>query len=245
MQAGPTPPRDAARERLRQHGVTVLFEDNHLLGLCKPAGLLSQGGPQGIVCLPELLDAYRREAEGKPGRAYVGMVHRLDRNVSGVMVVAKTSKAAARLAAAFRERAPGLCKTYLAWVRGRPATREAQCVHRLRRSAGVTRAAPAGDTTAREARLTYTVEAQGPVAARLRVVLETGLAHQIRAQLALVGHPLLGDRKYGGPRGPRLALHAHSLTLPHPTSGAPLTITAPLPTLLRALDEDLGLRPHV
>ena len=116
-----------ARARLAAAGVEVLHEDHLLLGVAKAAGVLSQRGPQGETSLVERIDEYRREAEGKPGRAFVGLVHRLDRNVSGAMVVAKSSKAASRLSAAFRARAASASlptsqveKTYLAWVAGAP-----------------------------------------------------------------------------------------------------------------------------
>jgi 23S rRNA pseudouridine1911/1915/1917 synthase len=240
-----TPERRHARLTLARHGVRVLYEDNHLLGLAKPAGLLSQGGPAGVVALTDLIDAYRHEAEGKPGRAYVGLVHRLDRNVSGAMVVAKTSKAAARLSAAFRERPAALVKLYLAWVEGVPAAPVGELVHRLRREGGVTRPAADGDGDGREARLRYRVVGRGRRCARMEVRLHTGLPHQIRAQLALLGHPLRGDRKYGGGPWRRPALHAVRLTVPHPVDGAPVTLEAPVPAPLRDLDTRLGLRPPV
>jgi 23S rRNA pseudouridine1911/1915/1917 synthase len=216
--------------------VRILFEDNHLLVVSKPAGLLSQGGPRGETSLVDLIQEYRRQAEGKPGRAFVGLVHRLDRNVSGCLVVAKTSKAASRLSAAFRRRS-GVVKTYLAWVAGVPSPRRGTLEHELVRAAGVTRPTHADDEAGRAARLHYEVVAAGSRTARLEIVLETGRTHQIRAQLAAAGHPLLGDRKYGGPRGPRPALHAWRLAIAHPVGGAPLSFEAPIPEDLRRLDE--------
>ncbi len=238
-------PRDLRRMALRgleAKGVTVLFEDGHLLAVSKPAGLLSQGGPPGVVSLPDLVDAYRRESEAKPGRAYVGLVHRLDRNVSGVLVVAKTSKAAARLAKAFRER-EDVEKTYLAWVTGRPDPSEGQLLHRLVRSGGVTRVAQPDDPGAKPARLAYATVGVGPTASRLRLDLATGRSHQIRAQLAVAGHPIVGDTKYGGPRGARPALHAWRLAFAHPVGGARVRFEAPVPDDLRALDRALRVRP--
>lgn len=225
--------RRAARFRLARHGVDVLYEDNHLLGISKPAGLLSQPGPAGVEALPQLLEAYRREAEGKPGAAYVGLVHRLDRNVSGAMVIARTSKAAARLSAAFRDRDPRLEKTYLAWTEGAPSEDAGELVHRLVRSDGVTRVAASG-AQGREARLRYEVEARDARGARLRIALLTGFAHQIRAQLAAAGWPIRGDRKYGGPPGPRPCLHAVRLVVPHPVGSAPVVLEAPIPPDLPA-----------
>ncbi len=233
----------AAREALRRAGVAILHEDNHLLGLAKPAGLPAQGGPRGIESLVDLVERYRAEAEGKPGRAYVGLVHRLDRNVSGALVVAKTSKAAARLAALFRERSASLEKTYLAWVCGVPDA-EGALEHRLRRAGGVTRLAAPGDDDGREASLAFRREGHGPDDARVRIRLGTGLTHQIRCQMALAGHPLHGDPKYGGPPGPRPALHALELRIPHPVGGAPIVLRARVPEDLLRLDARLRIEPR-
>jgi 23S rRNA pseudouridine1911/1915/1917 synthase len=231
-----------ARRTLARRGVLVLHEDNHVLGVCKPAGLLAQGGPPGATPLTHLVEDYRRQAEGKSGRAYVGLVHRLDRNVSGAMVLAKTSKAAGRLAAAFRDRVPLLRKTYLAWVVGHPAE-EGHLVHRLRREKGITKLAAPGDTDGREARLSWRVEARARLASRVRIELDTGLPHQIRFQLAFAGHPLYGDVKYGGPAGRRPGLHALELVVPHPVGGAPLLLHAPVPEDLYRLDKRRGMDP--
>lgn len=240
--AAPDPGRiAAARATLARQGVAVLFEDNHLLVVDKPAGLLSQGGPAAETSLVEALGAYRRAAEGKPGAAFVGLVHRLDRNVSGALVVAKTSKAAARLSALFRERSPALVKEYLAWVAGAVSEPAGEALDRLTREAGVTRVAEEDDDEAREARLTWVREAAGNGVARLRVRLHSGATHQIRAQLAARGWPLLGDVKYGGPPGPRPALHALRLGFPHPVGGAPVEVVAPVPADLAALDRRYAL----
>lgn len=242
MTRDPDASRDAARVLAVESGVAILHEDNHVLGVAKPAGLASQGGSGGNDHLVACLERYRRHAEGKPGRAFIGLVHRLDRNVSGAMVVAKTSKAAARLAALFRERSPALEKTYVAWVEGVPEPLAGRLVHMLVRSDGKTREAHADErTSAREARLAYEVEATARDRARVRVRLETGLGHQIRCQLALVGHPIVGDGKYGGTPGARPALHAARLVFPHPVpapGGEPtVVLEAPLPEDLARLDK--------
>jgi 23S rRNA pseudouridine1911/1915/1917 synthase len=241
----------AARARLAASGVVVLHEDHLVLGVAKDAGVLSQRGPEGEDSLVERLDLYRREAEGKPGRAYVGLVHRLDRNVSGAMVVAKTSKAASRLSQAFRTRA--VEKRYVAWVAGDPPEDEvalaghlASAPSRRRRAREAAEDAPG----ARPARLSFRCDARASGSARLDVTLETGVGHQIRAQLSGAGLPIVGDRKYGGPAGPglgrdRVALHARRLVVPHPTTGDPIAIEAPVPPDLRRLDAALRLDPRV
>jgi 23S rRNA pseudouridine1911/1915/1917 synthase len=219
----------------------VLFEDNHVLGVAKPAGLPSQGGRGIDVHLVSLVEAYRREAEAKPGRAFVGLVHRLDRNVSGAMVLAKTSKAASRLAGSFRAGGRGLRKVYVAWVRGVVAAEDGVIRSTLVRADGVTREAPGG----REASLAWAVDGRGSDATRLVVTLGTGRTHQIRAQLASIGHPIVNDAKYGGGRGRRPALHARLLSVPHPVTGASIDLVAPIPPDLERLDAGLGCVPPV
>ncbi len=226
-------------------GVWVLYEDNHLLGIAKQAGVLSQGGPRGVRALPDLLDAYRREAESKEGRAYIGLVHRLDRNVSGAMVVAKTSKAASRLSALFRDRSNDLKKEYVAWVSRIPEEDHGELKHRLRRHKHITRIAHGGDTDGKDAHLSYVVEGKSIHAARLRITLHSGITHQIRAQFSIVGHPLIGDEKYGGPSAKRPALHAVALSFPHPVGGSPMVIGAPIPDDLKIIDARYHIRPAV
>ena len=243
MPPKPTDAQGRARRQLAAAGVHVLLEDNHLLVVSKPAGLASQGGDGIDKHLASLVDAYRREAEGKPGRAFVGLVHRLDRNVSGVLVLAKTSKAASRLTERFRERNAKLLKIYTAWVDGRVKADEDTLADRLIRDAMVTRRAGDGDDGAREARLAFHVEGRGPRTSRLRIELGTGITHQIRAQLSLYGHPLVGDAKYGGSQGARPALHASRLVFPHPVGGGEVNVSASLPPGLRKLDRRKQIAP--
>jgi 23S rRNA pseudouridine1911/1915/1917 synthase len=198
----------------------VLYEDNHLLVVDKPAGLLVQGDRSGDPTLVEAAQAYLKKKYAKPGNVYVGLVHRLDRNTSGVVLLARTSKAAGRLSARFRE--DEVSKVYLAVVEGRPDPAEGELKSWLAGKGdrqGVTRASKVPFSGAREALMRYHVResAQGRSLVEVRPV--TGRRHQIRAQFALAGHPLLGDVKYGSRErlsGHRIALHAYTLEIAHP-----------------------------
>jgi len=211
----------------------ILFEDVHLIVIDKPAGLLSQGEKTGDENLVDWLRAYL-------GRNYVGLVHRLDRNTSGIMVVAKRTKAAQRLTQALQD--GRLHRSYLAWLVGTlPAP--ARWSHRLEKNerTNLVRVVKKGDQAydrAKEAVLDVKpVETgvwQGHPLTLAELVLETGRSHQIRVQAAAEGLPLLGDRKYGRELGfTRVALHSHRLTFPHPMSGEEMSFEAPLPQDLR------------
>jgi len=203
---------------------TIIYEDNHLLIVQKPPGRLTQ--PDGSA-RPDLLTwAKSYLARNKPGRAFVGLVHRLDQAVGGVMALAKTSKAAARLSQDFRERRTG--KLYLALVTGEPDADEGHLVQHLVRDGDLTRAARPGETGT-EAALTWRLRRRAGHLSLLEVALETGFKHQIRAQLAYLGLPVAGDVRYHSPLigpGPAIGLWARSLTLAHPTRQEALTFTA-------------------
>jgi 23S rRNA pseudouridine1911/1915/1917 synthase len=246
-------------------GLVILYEDNHLLVLDKPAGLLSQGAAPGDDNAVTRVADFLRVRHAKPGQVYVGLVHRLDRNTSGVLVLARTSKAASRLAAAFSsagipERPPGRAtaprpheeasaraeKTYLAVVHGLPPS-EALLTHALLEHDHGVRVVPPATPGARQAALRLRVVASTARHALVEVSLLTGRKHQIRAQLAAAGHPLVGDVRYGPPRPPpgtpafaRPALHAASVALLHPVRREPVRFEAPLPADLRALLAALG-----
>lgn len=214
----------------------VYYEDPNLIVLEKPAGLLSQGEETGDENLVDLLRTYF-------GRHYVGLVHRLDRNTSGIMVVAKRTKAAARLTAALS--AGTLSRTYLAWVHGE-ITAPGRWEHEIFKDAAtntvrVVRGPCPGSKTAS---LDYAPVRHGTYRGApltlLELSLETGRSHQIRVQASAAGHPLLGDAKYSSPLDSttaatsrtfgRPALHSHRLTFPHPIGGATLRFESPLPT---------------
>lgn len=210
-----------------------MYEDNHLLAVHKPAGLLVQGDRSGDVTLLEVARSYLKHKYAKPGRVYLGLVHRLDRNVSGVVLLARTSKAAGRLSGQFRDGT--VAKVYQAVVIGRPTSGGGELRSWLAAkgdSRGVTRAGWEPFSGAGESLLRYhVIESRGGWSL-MEVRPVTGRRHQIRAQFALAGHPLLGDVKYGSLRrlaDHRIALHALSLTVSHPVGGETLTLTAPLP----------------
>jgi len=209
----------------------VFYEDNHLLVLYKPAGLIMQRDAPGKPNLVDLARIWLKERYAKPGQVFVGMVHRLDAPVAGVIVLARTSKSAARLSAQFRENR--IEKQYLAVVQGRPAQPEARLVHHLERSGRFSRPAQAGKSgETREAVLSYRLLASEPSGSLLEIMLETGRRHQIRAQLAAIGCPIIGDRSYGAekslPDG-RIALLARQLSFTHPTRSCELSFQTPFP----------------
>ncbi len=231
----------------------MLFEDNHLLVVVKPAGLPTQGDRTGDVSLLDVAKSWIKERHAKPGSVYLGLVHRLDRPAAGLVVLAKTSKAASRLSEQFRERE--VRKTYRAVVDGTPAATEAELVHYLGGAGAAGRAAP-NRVTVREtaapgykvARLRYRALRAGSGRALLEIELETGRKHQIRAQLAAIGHPILGDRKYGGAplppphplaRARGIALVAARLELKHPVRRGDVLVFE-LPPSLDPLGSLLG-----
>ncbi|HOX25569.1 MAG TPA: RluA family pseudouridine synthase [Candidatus Krumholzibacteria bacterium] len=211
----------------------ILFEDNHLLAVVKPANLLVQGDSTGDPTLLEAARTYLKAEYAKPGNVYLGLVHRLDRPVSGVVLFARTSKAAARLSRQFREGT--VRKIYLAVVEGGCEPPAGELVHYLASTGdarGVTRAALAAFPGSKLARLRYHVTDRAADRSRLEIELITGRRHQIRAQLALAGWPVWGDAKYGArPRASTagIGLHAWRLGVVHPVSGEPVVLEASPP----------------
>lgn len=211
----------------------ILLEDGPLLAVNKPAGLLTQGVPTGIPSLEAWVKAYLKQRYAKPGNVYLGVPHRLDRPVSGIVVFARNSKAAARLAEQFRLRQ--VRKWYLAITAGVPSPGQATLEDWLLKDPqrAHVKVASADTPGARQAELTYTILATRPDRALLRVELLTGRMHQIRVQFASRGWPLWGDVQYGGPplESPpaAIALHAEQLELKHPIRYDTLRLRAPLP----------------
>lgn len=209
-----------------------LYEDNHVLGVDKPPGILSQGDLTGDVDVLSLAKRLIKKRDDKPGKVYLGLVHRLDRPVGGAMIIAKTSKAAARLSRQFRERSTQ--KVYRAVVQGNPPD-GGDLEHALLkdRAARVTRVVSPQTQGAKVARLSYKVIERRGDRALVEVDLYTGLPHQIRVQLAAVGHPIAGDRKYGSRISPEkagtIALYSLRIAFAHPVGKHEVVVTADPP----------------
>jgi len=209
----------------------LLYEDNHLLALYKPAGLLVQGDRTGEPSLLNLAKLWIKERYQKPGQVYLGLVHRLDRPVAGVSLFCRTSKASARLSDQFRQGT--VRKEYLAVVLGKPEPEEGRLAHHLERlPERSSRVVAVPSPRSQEARLSYRVLASTGETSLVAVELETGRHHQIRLQMAHVGHPLLGDLRYGAPAPlpqKQIALLAWRLAVHHPTRQEPIFLESPLP----------------
>ncbi len=209
----------------------ILYEDNHLLAVVKPAGLATMGTPGGTPTLLDVARRYIKQQYDKPGNVYLGVVSRLDAPTTGVVLLARTSKAARRLTEQFRERT--VRKSYRVLVEGAIRQLKGECVDwvapdkRHRRMRIVGRTLP----DAKEARLAYRRLSVVEGNSLLEVDLLTGRKHQIRLQMAHAGHPVVGDRKYGSviqfPAG--IALHAHRLIVLHPVEKTPVELVAPIP----------------
>ncbi|MFN0053442.1 MAG: RluA family pseudouridine synthase [Planctomycetales bacterium] len=213
------------------HDLDVLFEDNHCLAVLKPARVLVAPDRTGDVSLLDLGRQYLKQKYNKPGDVFLGLLHRLDRPVSGVVLFARTSKAAARLSEQFRTGAIG--KVYHALVEGAVSPREGELSHWLSKDQitnVVTSVAPE-TPGAKPCTLRYRQLHAGGQLTLLEVTPLSGRSHQIRVQLACAGHPIYGDGKYGSPHGfdGRIALHAARLHFEHPVRHEPVTITAPTP----------------
>ena len=200
--------------------IKVLFEDNHLLVVEKPPNMAVQADISGDRDLLTTLKAYIKEKYNKPGDAFLGLVHRLDRPVGGVMVFARTSKAAARISEQMRSRT--IQKIYLAIVEGLTDSLHGILKDYLLKDHNNNTVSVVSKNTkgSQEAILQYQVLSQREGKTLLKIILETGRAHQIRVQLSNIGHPLMGDIKYGqkGKKGftKSLALWSYSLSFNHP-----------------------------
>lgn len=200
--------------------LTVLHEDNHIIVVLKPQGIPTCGDDSGDDSLLEQVRRYIKERYNKPGNVYVGLVHRLDRPTGGVMVFAKTSKAASRLAEQMRT--GDFEKRYLAVLAGVPREPQAKLVNYLKKNAvnNMVYVCPPTTDGAKMASLEYFVKEEKGGCSLVEVKLHTGRTHQIRVQMASIGTPVYGDMRYGGESAKKgnLALWAYSLTFTHPVT---------------------------
>ena len=213
--------------------MTILYEDNHLVIVNKQAGEIVQGDKTGDTPLSDIVKDWLKEKYNKPGNVYLGVVHRLDRPVSGVVLFAKTSKALPRLNKMFAEHNK-VNKTYWAIVQNRPLEPQGTLTHWLTRQEknNTARAYDREVPGSKKAVLDYELIASGDRYYLLEIHLHTGRHHQIRCQLAKIGCPIKGDLKYGAPRSNpdgSISLHARTLTLEHPVNHESISVTAPVP----------------
>ena len=216
----------------------ILWEDNHLLIVSKPAGMLVQGDITGDRCLKDWAEEDVARRFRKPGKAFIGLPHRLDRPTSGLVVLAKTSKPLAPMNAVFSGR--DIQKTYWAIVEGHVDPPNGRLVHHLVRDGKTKKSFVSQRPDAQEAILRYQILEKGDRYSLVEIDLETGRHHQIRVQLQAIGHPIKGDLKYGSKRSNPdggIHLHARRISFIHPVSQERIEVLAPLPeeALWRAL----------
>lgn len=210
----------------------VLYEDNHIIIVRKESGEIVQGDKTGDRPLSEIVKAYIKEAYAKPGEVFLGVVHRLDRPVSGLVVFARTSKALSRLNDMFRK--GEVHKTYWAIVKNRPNPQSGTLTHWLVRNDKQNKsyASLNEKSESKQAQLNYRALASTENYTMLEVELLTGRHHQIRCQLSTIGCPIKGDLKYGAPRSNpdgSISLHARSIDFIHPVSKQHIHVEADVP----------------
>lgn len=212
--------------------MTIVYEDNHIIVVNKTASEIVQGDKTGDEPLSERLKSYLKVKYNKPGNVFIGVTHRLDRPVSGLVVFAKTSKALSRLNAMFQTKE--VKKTYWAIVTAAPPQEEGELMHYLVRNEKQNKsyAYDRERPESKRAILHYRLLAHSERYWLLEVDLQTGRHHQIRCQLAKMGCPIKGDLKYGAPRSnpdTSICLHARQIRFIHPVSKEMINLTAPLP----------------
>jgi 23S rRNA pseudouridine1911/1915/1917 synthase len=212
--------------------IKIIYEDNHIIAVDKTQHDLVQKDASGDISLDEKVKQYISEKYSKPGEVFLGVVHRLDRPVTGVVLFARTSKALTRLTTIFRE--GKVKKTYLAIVKNMPPKNEERLVNYLVRNASLNKTFCYKEPRegAKESVLIYKLIGSSERYHLLEIDLKTGRHHQIRAQLAAIGCPVRGDLKYGYPRSNPdggISLHSVKVEFIHPVTGKPVEITAAPP----------------
>lgn len=209
----------------------VLYEDNHLIAVNKTSGELVQADQTGDKTLADRVKEYIGKKYQKPGAVFLGVIHRIDRPVSGLVLFARTSKSLTRMNEQFRARE--IQKTYLAVVENQPAENQGTLVHWLKKNGDQNRVTTFKKETpdAQRCELSYIVLKRRDLLSLLKVIPVTGRSHQIRAQLSAIGCPIRGDLKYDASDGfeKSIALHARQLSFIHPVTKVSVTIEAPVP----------------
>lgn len=210
----------------------VLYEDNHLIAVNKRVGDIVQGDKTGDKPLSDVVKEYIKEKYGKPGEVFLGVVHRLDRPTTGIVVFARTSKALERMNELFKNRETS--KTYWALVKNRPPAQKERLTHYLVRNekSNLSRAHLKEVPNSKKAELEYEVLKELNSYYLLEINLFTGRHHQIRSQLSFIKSPIKGDLKYGFDRSNPdggISLHARRLTFTHPVKKEPVDLIAPVP----------------
>ncbi len=212
--------------------VEIVYEDNHIIAVNKRAGDLVQGDQTGDQTLADEVKAYIKKKYNKPGDVFLGIVHRLDRPVSGVVLFARTSKALTRLNQMFQDKV--IKKTYWAIVENRPEQEKGRLEHYMKKNREKNRSAvhDREKSGTKKAILDYELIVSFTNYHLLEINLQTGRHHQIRAQLARIGCHIKGDLKYGAKRSNKdggISLHARAVCFAHPVKKEPITITATPP----------------
>lgn len=210
----------------------VIYEDNHIIVVNKRVGDIVQGDKTGDIPLSETVKSYIKKKYKKPGKVFLGVVHRLDRPTSGLVLFARTSKALARMNKMFQDKK--VHKTYWALVYGTPKTKSKKLEHWLKRNPRQNKSYAHSKIVkdSKKAILQYKTLAELDTYCLLEIILETGRHHQIRSQLSAIGHPIKGDLKYGAKRSNPdggIHLHAHKLTFVHPVSKENIELIAETP----------------
>ena len=210
----------------------ILYEDNHVIAVNKKSSDIVQGDKTGDITLPDRIKEYLKEKYQKPGNVFCGVIHRLDRPTSGVVLFAKTSKGLERLNKQFRDKETN--KVYWAVTGNEPSTKNGTLINYLKKNEGQNKSYVHSTEVpgSKKAILNYKVIASSDNYFLLEIQLETGRHHQIRAQLSSIGCPIKGDVKYGAKRPNKdlsISLHARELSFMHPTTKEQISITAPVP----------------
>jgi 23S rRNA pseudouridine1911/1915/1917 synthase len=215
-------------------GLSVIYEDNHLIAINKPAGALVHGDETGDEPLADAVKKYIKIRYKKPGDVFLGVIHRLDRPVSGVVIFARTSKALARMNKMLQEKK--IVKKYLAMVSDRPEELSGTLTHYLSKdeTKNIVKAYASKKPNSKIATLNY--QQKGELDGKILLEVEplTGRPHQIRVQLSKIGCPIIGDLKYGATyplQDKSIALHCQEMSFLHPVGNEPVTIKADVPSI--------------